>query len=242
MSAASELSLRANPTVARGCGSARKQGGTYLECGTSPYGHPIEAFIFDPPIPYKTESARGVTLKTMNGVTHVIDQVGQKDYPFASDILMEIAQHGLSRLVSPSVLQNASLTAESRIFLVHTRGILTNAKRFKKLFDNDKLKHRCKLFTQKGETTHLETSGACSRHPYAFAPGDAHNIRGFTRSTSYRVAPLLKETDVEPTYISAIIGSFPITFVSIVAAPDNSHEAVLEKLKNLDLPKGISAA
>jgi hypothetical protein len=34
----------------RGCGD-REEGGVYAECGPSPYGSPLEHFLFDPPLP-----------------------------------------------------------------------------------------------------------------------------------------------------------------------------------------------
>jgi hypothetical protein len=237
-----DLTLRANPNALRGCGDSRIQGGVYLECGVGPNGLPLETFVYDPPIPYTSRNARGVFLENVAGVTHVIDEVSYESYPYPSDIIEEVRKHGLSRKVSPDVISSA-LTPESRIMLVHRRGILANAKAFKTCFDEERLAGRCNLFSLHSRRDHLDDPSApCTRHTYALAAKGDNPVRRFTGSTCYSVVPFKQPAKREPSYSSAIIASFPITFISVIQADNGSHVQAMEKIKSLEIPKAVSVA
>jgi hypothetical protein len=237
-----DLTVRANPNVARGCGDSRIQGGVYLECGVGPNGLPLEMFVYDPPIPYTSRNSRGVFLETVAGVTHVLDEVSYESYPYPSDIIEEVRRHGLSRKVSPDVISNV-LTPDSRIMLVHRRGILANAKAFNVCFDEERLAGRCNLFSLHSRRDHLDDPSApCTRHTYALSAEGDHPVRWFTLSTSYPVVPFKQPAKRDPIYNSAIIASFPITFISVIQADNGSHAQAMEKIKSLEIPKAISVA
>jgi hypothetical protein len=117
--------------IRRGCGT-RKKGGIYFETGLSPYGHPLEYFIIDPPIPVDgwNLSPLGVQLIERDGVTHIIDWVGSEHYPNVADFLEEVRRFGLSRRLSRN-LDFSRITSQTRILLVHARAWVENFHEYK---------------------------------------------------------------------------------------------------------------
>jgi hypothetical protein len=230
---------RATPGVERGCGK-RQQGGTYLECGlTSSGGSPLEHFLVDPPIPYKTDHAVGVDIVLgPDGLHHVVDHVGNSFYPWPTDVLEEGRLYGFSRRV-PRNLDFSKLTPGSRILLVHARGLLSNAEVLHPHFDDDKLRRHCALYSKTRSPQHLhDQSTPCSRDSYAVAPAtevDAEVLRytrRFTDTVSYTVYPPSPEAP-EPEFASAIIASLPVSNISVIKAQNGSHLETLEKVKGM---------
>lgn len=117
---------RSVPGVKRGCGY-RQEGGVYIESGIGPGGVPLEHFIFDVPQALEINIKVGVQLWTdpKTHVTHVVDWVGTKHYPYATDIIEEGRRYGFSRKVSPHIKWQ-ELDERSRLLLVHERGLVSN--------------------------------------------------------------------------------------------------------------------
>lgn len=112
----------------RGCGK-RQKGGVYAEVPLSPFGKPVEEFLLEPPVELDVEqlglSPIGVKLLERDGITHVLDWVGESHYPNVADMVEEIRNLGLSRRL-PRTLDFSRLTAGSRILLVHRRAFVRN--------------------------------------------------------------------------------------------------------------------
>ena len=121
------MTARAIP-VPRGCGPARQAGGVYAECGLSPHGRPLEAFLLDPPVRLDLELQRALGVRPVGvalvpdtrraGVHHVFDWVGSVHYPNVADVLEEVRRYGMSRRL-PRSLDFARLSPESRHVLIH---------------------------------------------------------------------------------------------------------------------------
>lgn len=121
---------KSTPGVKRGCGF-RMQGGVYFECGLSPYGVPVEHYIMDLPHRFEVDSKVGCQLweDPRTGFFHVVDYVGKKYYPEAADFIEEGRAFGFSRRVSDK-FPFEYLSKESRLLLIHERGILENPEDF----------------------------------------------------------------------------------------------------------------
>ena len=117
--------------VERGCGESRTAGGLYIEMGLSDHGIPFDRFLVDPPleVPEGLDKGRLANKPQFwtdphTGVVHVCIWIGQKFYSFCPDYIEESRRYGISRRISPSVLDRpeaARLTAASRLILVHPR-------------------------------------------------------------------------------------------------------------------------
>lgn len=113
--------------VIRGCGT-RKEGGVYLCFGTSRKGKPIEHFLKDYPQPLNSGlrlSPIGVRLIERDGITHVLDWVGESHYPNVWDYIEEVSRFGSSRHVARN-LDFSKLTLRSKHLFVHPRVVVTN--------------------------------------------------------------------------------------------------------------------
>lgn len=125
----------------RGCGE-REPGGIYLECGVGPGGTPIEAFLFDPPLPLpegvdlvnkpqlwmRTDPASGEPILdslTEEPIYDVLIWVGAEYYPEAADYIEETRHLGASRRLNPQ-MDIAKLTRQSRMLLAHPHAIIGN--------------------------------------------------------------------------------------------------------------------
>jgi len=127
---------RANPDE-RGCG-LREPGGVYAECGFSPYGSPLERFVFDPPLPppdnidLANKPRLWQRVHPVTGEMELDDQdrpiwdllihIGAQHYPFAPDYYKETERLGASRRLNPK-LDLSRLTLSSRMLLAHPRAI-----------------------------------------------------------------------------------------------------------------------
>lgn len=122
--------MSAASPVKRGCGT-RKKGGVYLECGHSPFGAPVEAFLFDPPLKLGIPDEwmkpnRSPQLFEREGVTHVVIWVGSEFYPNLFDFVEEVRVAGASRRV-PSTFDFSKLSSESRMYFVHAHALVDGA-------------------------------------------------------------------------------------------------------------------
>lgn len=238
------------PGVTRGCGT-RVGGGLYLECGTGHGGRPLEAFLSDPPIPMTCDTKVGVELIERGGVVHALDWVGEQHYPFPSDFLEEGRHYGFSRRI-PRILNLSRLSADSRLLVVHARGLVVNhealrpfmSEHYHSAYDEQgkrkpAFKHHCGHLERTGGLEHYQPDSlkhGCTRDLWAAPPASRvedgappRYVREFA-SVSYEVAPLAPDAPA-PEYVSALVASLPITNVSVVKAKDGSHQETLEKVK-----------
>jgi hypothetical protein len=114
--------------VLRGCGE-RTPGGVYIECGLSPVGRPFEDFLLDPPLalpaglgsealPNKPQFWTDSATDTV----HLVIWIGAEHYPYLADFVEEARRFGISRKLSPHLLERpefARLSLSSRMILAH---------------------------------------------------------------------------------------------------------------------------
>ena len=238
--------------VPRGCGT-RQEGGIYLECGMrSGIGQPLESFLADPPVPMTCDTKVGVELIERGGVVHIVDWVGEQHYPAVTDFLEEGRVLGFSRRIS-NTLDLSRLTPESRILVVHARGLVVNhealrpfiPERYNDAFDNGfrkpAHKHHCGHLERTAIPGHYlpdPAKHACTRDLWAVPPATRvedgsppRYIRDFA-AISYEVFPLSPDAPA-PEFVSALVASLPITNVSVIQARDGSHQGTLEKVREM---------
>ena len=131
-------STRAIPEP-RGCGESYP-GGVYAECGLSPYGSPLEYFLFDPPLPLsegmdlvnkpqlwlQPDPLSGSPVldpDTGQPIYDLLIWVGAEHYPEAPDYIEETRRLGASRRLNPQ-MDLTKLTRRSRMLLAHPHAII----------------------------------------------------------------------------------------------------------------------
>ncbi|MGL4641195.1 MAG: hypothetical protein ACRCVX_15905 [Shewanella sp.] len=249
--------MKAIGSVVRMCGTARTEGGVYLESGMSddPMAKPLEWFLVDPPKPYEPDCKLGVEMvEGADGKTHVIDYVGLEHYPYATDFLEEVRRFGLSRKVSKNI-DFSRLSHGSKIIIVHARGLIAQSdlnrvmppdyttplidQLVTKLDRLDPTQCHCGHHERTGSLEHLtlDYSGWCSRHLWAFTPAD-EAIRMGNETLYYRQCPSFKyqvfpvdPSASDPLFQTATIAVFPITNISVVKSRDGSHQATFDHVK-----------
>jgi hypothetical protein len=240
------------PGVTRGCGT-RVSGACYLECGTGYGGRPLEFFLSDPPIPMTCDTMVGVELIERGGVVHVLDWIGEQHYPFVTDLLEEGRHYGFSRRI-PRTLDLSRLSAQSRLLIVHSRGLIVNhealhpfiPEHYNAAYNEQGRKkpahkHHCGHLERTASRDHYQPdphTHGCTRDLWAVAPPTRvedgvppRYIREFA-SISYEVFPLAPDAPA-PEYVSALVASLPITNISVIKARDGSHQETLEKVKTM---------
>ncbi len=116
--------------VLRGCGE-RTPGGVYIECGLSPVGRPFADFLIDPPLALpaglgKETLANKPQLWTDpdTGAVHLVIWIGEEHYPYLADFVEEAKRAGISRKLSPHLLERPDfgrISLASRMILAHPR-------------------------------------------------------------------------------------------------------------------------
>lgn len=119
-------------SVLRGCGD-RDRGGIYVECGLSPVGRPFEDFLVDPPLTLPpglgSESLANKPQFWADSATrtvHLVIWIGAEHYPYLADFVEEARRFGISRKLSPQLLERpefARLSLSSRMILAHPRAL-----------------------------------------------------------------------------------------------------------------------
>ncbi|MDZ7355782.1 MAG: hypothetical protein ONB55_21895 [candidate division KSB1 bacterium] len=247
--------------VKRGCGT-RKKGGVYWEVGLSPGGLPLEYFLIDPPTPlpeeYEEMSRQGVTTHiTPDGVTHVLDWVGEQYYPNVCDFVEEVRRFGLSRRI-PKNFDFTLITDKSRILLIHHKAIIDNW-----------LDYAAPEKCPKDRPNHLPLQQAIvgaantGKHdPRQFcigywsmdieggeylvkADGDPENdsiwweVSRQMPSFSYYGFAKPPAWPLSPSYTPGIFASFPCGRLVVVADDDNSHQETFEKMQQAGVPSEV---
>lgn len=108
----------------RGCGQ-RTSSVTYVCCGQSPFGRPIDEFVIDPPIPWPGKTQRGTKIMPRNpkdpdGTKDLVVFVGKQYYPFFWDFIEETKRYGASRKVGEDLPFDQLTPMESRMVFVHS--------------------------------------------------------------------------------------------------------------------------
>ena len=123
----------------RGCGD-REPGGVYVESGLSPYGSPLEYFLFDPPLPLPAgvdlvnkpqiwqrvdPATQEPVLDPVTGrpIYDLLIHIGAEHYKYAMDYIEETRKLGASRRLNAN-LDLALLTRRSRMLLAHPKAII----------------------------------------------------------------------------------------------------------------------
>lgn len=200
----------------RACGR-RIAGGIYMECAMSPYGEPLEYFLYDPPIPVSATdiglSSVGVKpFTTGDDVTHVLDWVGRQYYPTPKEFLEEVRQMGLSRRI-PRNFPFERLTRASRVVLVHPLGYHD---RFASLYPVD-------------EPWYCPTND----HPGP-EPPDHEMCCGLWWDQLYGSA--------KNGYQAAFIAAFPITNLAVIRSDDAAHQQAWDAARASELDVTVEEA
>lgn len=230
--------------VIRGCGE-RVPGGIYAECDTSsdPNALPVEEFLLDPPIRSGDLNlpARGVVLREINGVWHIIDRVGERHYPNVADFVEEVRAHGLSRRLSSS-LDFSLLTPESKIVLAHARAWVDNCDDWPSwVCPQGKQEHTIRAMAQgccagiwwedvEGGKPTESTKPVYKSNPVERPVSIVRNLP----SSRYFGNP--RPQDVIPVYEEALFLRLPVHRLVTVAASDGSHQSNLFKASKSALP------
>lgn len=218
------------------CCGRRQKGGAYIESTLVEGGAPLEHFLVDPPqaVSHLHLPARGVTLFERDGVTHILDLVGEGSYPNTADMIEEIRALGMSRRI-PQGIDWARLTPESRYYLAHNRARILNPQDLPR-YSCPKLRRRTGVLTEVhdwplpvclGAVYHdLQGGEPC----LSMRPAVAWVERTLPCGHTYRGSPAGGHALVE----TAIFARLPITRVAIVAG--DNHEGALARARQSQLP------
>lgn len=130
--------------VVRGCG-LRIAGAIYWEFSpvrAMPDGNNSQLYngpyqpriLLDPPVAIDPEAlgmtAVGVHAFERDGVTHLLDWIGEDHYPNVADFIEECRRWGVSRRI-PRNIPWRNITPQSQLLLVHRRGIISNWREYR---------------------------------------------------------------------------------------------------------------
>jgi len=241
-----DLDDRAKVQIRRGCGR-RLRGGIYVEVdsksddsdgsptpGADRVADNFERCLLDPPIPVDIArmglSAIGVTLVEAvasdgRRVTHVFDIIGQSHYPNVASFIDEARAKGVSRRLARTLDFSRLEAGRSRLVLVHARGWLDNAAEY--FAARTSTRWPC----PKLNYAHLDRDNPPLMCSSLFwedleAPGDPSGERHVTVTCGDTVTTGLRTPEgVRRASRHAIIGSFPITRLAVIADPlGSTHE------------------
>jgi len=233
--------------VVRGCGT-RQEGGVYAECRLSPFGRPLEDFLFDPPRPVDPDalglSEIGVLpVRDQDGTTHLMDWIGRKHYPTPADFIEEVRRFGMSRRL-PRSLDFRLLTPRSKMLLVHAEGLDWNHRALYEILARNREGWSC----PKGLPEHAPTDAAgrpqvpvemCAGLWWEAVPhnaGERHGRAHMRRMPSFSYPARTLPEGHRPDYQPAIIAAFPISNLAVIRAQDGGHEAAAEKAIRATIP------
>lgn len=233
---------------ARGCGKSRVKNGVYACCPFSPDGdgQPVEFFLLDPPQPIDETLVTkiGVTLIERDGITHVLDWVGEKYYVNISDMVEEVRHMGMSRRLELSPEDYAKIGPESRLIMIHKRAIIKNVQQYRPKGDESTyLKYRCTRDALKEDSLvasehHDGGSVMCSGVWWedlgnVIVTNGRHGVR---QMPSFSYSGQMPPDGVEAKYESGLFAAFPISHLEIVKDDDGDvHKEKLEKMSGIGM-------
>jgi len=215
---------------ARGCGTARTQGDIYLEFALQHCPQQVSAYLIDPPLPFDARiwnvAALGVkTYPDHNGVTHLVDIVGQANYPEVADFVVEALRMGVSRKI-PGDFPFEELTPDSTIRLVHARARVVNHAIFSTTPD-----FHCPNGHQAGDDC---------LHLMLHAPDrDTAGKRSIPSGTY----PMKSRPTQTPVFEMAAFMAVPISHLTLIRHPDAGvMQRQLKRLSHAGIPVVVSDA
>ncbi|MFC6663854.1 hypothetical protein [Deinococcus multiflagellatus] len=166
------------------------------------------------------------TFPDLDGVTHLVDVVGQDAYPETLDFLTEALRLGISRKI-PGDFAFDELTPQSTVRLIHARALVTNHAHFSVCPD-----FSCPVGHQAGE--------ACFHTLHHATPRDEDG----TRTTPSGRYPLRSEAPgVTPQYTMANFLTVPVSHLVLVRHPDPAvNQRQLERLRHARIPVVLADA
>lgn len=245
--------------VPRGCG-LRIAGAIYWEFGVvrempanNTPGADRQRILLDPPVPIDIE-ALGMTAVGMHpierdGVTHILDWVGEDHYPNVADFIEEARRWGVSRRM-PRNLPWRNLSARSTLLLVHRRGFIRNWRDYRpQLAGADRLlrTYACPTGNPDHATAHGTLTDCCAGVwwdditggvvPQGRAAGDRTTVREMPWGTyTGRERP----EGVEPQYETAIVARVPLGAVAVIQdTQGNTHQQTMQRLQERLREAGI---
>jgi len=212
--------------IVRGCGK-RVRTGIYVESRRVTGGSPVEEFVLDPPIPINLAdfglTPRGVKLVEWNGVYHIFDVVGKKDYKVA-DFIEEVRMAGASRRLSPT-LDFSLLSPDSRLYLIHEQAIITNF--------GDYPQPPTVICPVDKHYVPLTNEMCAGLFWHDFSPKDLRKTEiGFLRDMpgGFSYAAHLRPDGVRPQYGGyGIFMSLPITNLTVIRGETPEEQEVVER-------------
>lgn len=245
--------------IQRGCGS-REAGGVYAEFGIGPGGSPLESFMLCPPQPIDVKGMGikpiGVKLIEVDGVYHVFDWVGSRNYPNVADFLEEARRFGVSRRMAKT-LDFSKLTEKSRLILLHSRAYIENFIDYvwpkgqpgrPSIWQGDPLYDRCPK--GQGKASDGENHNIPADPPVMCAgifwqdveggedgglTSESRLIMRFMPSFSYMAAT--RPEGVRPRYVVAAFASFPLSRLVVINDREGgSHKEAQAKASKAALP------
>lgn len=211
--------------IARACGY-RELGALYVEVGMSVDGKPLEHFLIDEPwiVPEGLPIPdRGVVLLNIGGIYHIVDRVGENNYPNVADILEEGRAYGFSRKIQRTLDLSVLTPGQSKLLLVHDKGYIENAREYYAYQSR-----RIGLCPTDRHNPVESVPCCCRIWWHDIAPGSAriYGDLSCTRSigrTAYTAYGRPKE--VTPIYHRAFIAALPIgRFAYIDGVSDQYHQ------------------
>jgi len=219
-------------TLPRGCGS-RQAGGVYVETLLSNSGLPLIEFVFDPPklLPKGTIE--------IEGVTHLIDHVGNQYYPNVADFFEEVRHMGLSRRI-PSNFNFEKITESSRILLVHDRAFIRNFAEYKHWNCPKAIEAHSpeNVAASKGKSTTM-CVGVWWQDLCEGTTENEENPQNpvLRKMPSFTYSGHHRPKDIKPKYEPAIFMGLPIS--RLVVVKGNHHEQKLAKMKKAKVPSEV---
>lgn len=248
--------------IVRGCGK-RVQGGVYVVTKLSPFGIPINSFLFDPPwVPIDTEGnvhypgAVGLHLVEnpyKEGVVDLWDWIGEQYYPYFPDFWEEARLYGLSRRISSNT-NFEQLSKDSGIIGFHRKGILKGSRKFYEYLLNTFEKNTFMDLCPQNYEHRLDDKENifCVRYLWQLVdeveeyenrlhvipiPRSSNNLQNFYMAAYY--PDWIKSKQFKVEWIPAAMFRLPIHRLEIVKDPIGGlHELALEKIEKsvTDIP------
>lgn len=238
--------------IKRGCGF-RIAGGAYLVTGMSVFGSPVENFIVDPPRPVELEKIGLAAIGVMpfklprSEETHVMNWVGEQNYPNPADFVEEVRKYGASTRV-PKSFDFSLLKEGAYIYHVHSHAWIENYRDYimrpPELFENPDLMNMKPVLKGCPSGKHgPDDLEMCARLWWQDVWGGVYNtsiegdrsVRRASGDTLYNGFTAPREVE-KVDYRPAVFFRLPVHRVEVVRDPArNSHEETLEKAWYADL-------
>lgn len=237
--------------IKRGCGT-RVPGGAYVCTDLSPYGIPIDDFLFDPPLVTRDNNgdiyypgAVGLSFvedSKQTGLYHLLDWIGTNFYPFFPDFWEETRRFGLSRRISLNA-NFEGLQPGSTIIGFHALGYLEATRKFFKRLAKEWV-HGTSFDSYQCQHQHISNNEMCVKDLWQLVDiqkGDNerfHDVplpRSDGSTGSYKAASIptwMKRYKTQWT--PAAMYRLPIHRVEIIEDPlEGTHEITIEKIEGI---------